>query len=108
VTHQQTFVSNPAPGDVARPFCYFFAMRFDVPVLAQWVLLIIAFVIIAMIVLGVSTTKLCFGTCFRHDGRAIDRLVTTSQADLSPAVFRRHGDDGSLVPPFCLRLPGPG
>jgi len=38
----------------------FFVMRFDVPALAQWVLLIIAFAIIVMIVLGVSTTKLWF------------------------------------------------
>ena len=35
-------------------------MRFDMPALGQWALLIIAFVIIVMIVLGVSTTKLWF------------------------------------------------
>jgi hypothetical protein len=35
-------------------------MRFDMRVLGQWVLLIIAFAIIVMIVLGVSTTKLWF------------------------------------------------
>jgi hypothetical protein len=38
----------------------FFLMRFDAPALAQWVPLIIAFVIIVVIVLGVSTTKLWF------------------------------------------------
>jgi hypothetical protein len=41
-------------------FCYFFVMRFDVPALAQWALLIIALAIIVMIVIGVSTTKLWF------------------------------------------------
>jgi hypothetical protein len=35
-------------------------MRFDMPALGQWALLMIAFVIIFMIVLGVSTTKLWF------------------------------------------------
>ena len=33
-------------------------MRFDMPALGQWALLIIAFVIIVMIVLGVSTLTL--------------------------------------------------
>jgi hypothetical protein len=46
--------------DVVRSFCYLFVMRFDVPALGQWALLIIAFAIIVMIVLGVSTTKLWF------------------------------------------------
>jgi hypothetical protein len=35
-------------------------MRFDMRVLGQWALLIIAFAIIVMIVLGVSTTKQWF------------------------------------------------
>jgi hypothetical protein len=39
-------------------------MRFDMPALGQWALLIIAFVIIVMIVLGVSTTKLWFWDLF--------------------------------------------
>jgi hypothetical protein len=33
-------------------------MRFDMPALGQWALLILAFAVIVMIVIGASTTKL--------------------------------------------------
>jgi hypothetical protein len=51
---------NFSSSRLSARFAIFFVMRFDMPVLGQWALLIIAFVIIVMIVLGVSTTKLWF------------------------------------------------
>jgi hypothetical protein len=43
----------------------FFVMRFDMAALGQWALLVIAVTIIAMIILGISTTKLWFWDLLR-------------------------------------------
>jgi hypothetical protein len=40
-------------------------MRFDMAALGQWALLVIAVTIIAMIILGISTTKLWFWDLLR-------------------------------------------